>query len=249
VPDTAYAASSAPELGAYLATPRGAGPWPGVIVVMDALGLSDDIKEQADLLAAAGYLAFAPDLYSGRGVRCVLATLKASRTGTGPAYGDIEAARDVLAAREDCTGRIGVIGFCMGGGFAVMLSARRYQFAASSVNYGEVPKDVADRLAGGCPVVGSFGGRDVTLKGRADRLERALTRRRAQLLEPDQRGAGAGDGREAHRLQLPPRVGRGRVAADLDVLRRARPRRPRCRAMSLTSRVSAWSHTDERVTH
>jgi carboxymethylenebutenolidase len=175
VPDTSYAASSAPELDAYLATPRGAGPWPGVIVVMDALGLSDDIKEQADRLAAAGYLAFAPDLYSGRGVRCVLATMQASRTGTGPAYGDIEAARDVLAAREDCTGRIGVIGFCMGGGFAVMLSAPEYQFAASSVNYGEVPKDVADRLAGGCPVVGSFGGRDVTLKRRADRLERALT--------------------------------------------------------------------------
>src|ERR1700733_8390476 len=111
MPNLTYTAASG-ELGAYLAVPRGSGPWPGVIVVMDALGLSDDIREQADRLAAAGYLALAPALFSGRGVRCVLATMQASRTGTGSAYGDIEAARDVLAAREDCTGRIGVIGFC-----------------------------------------------------------------------------------------------------------------------------------------
>src|ERR1019366_2777139 len=124
VPDVTYAASSAPELDAYLATPRGAGPWPGVIVIQDALGLSDDIREQADRLAAAGYLAFAPDLYSGRGIRCVVATMQASRPGSGPAYEDIEAARAFLAAREDCTGQIGIIGFCMGGGFALRCAPR-----------------------------------------------------------------------------------------------------------------------------
>lgn len=72
MPDLTYAASSG-ELGAYLATPIGDGPWPGVVVIQDALGLSDDIREQADRLAAGGYLAFAPDLYSGRGPRCVIA--------------------------------------------------------------------------------------------------------------------------------------------------------------------------------
>jgi carboxymethylenebutenolidase len=175
VPDITYPASSAPELGAYLALPLGEGPWPGVVVIQDALGLSDDIKEQADRLAAAGYLAFAPDLYSGRGPRCVLATLQASRSGKGAAYGDIEAAREWLNAREDCTGRIGIIGFCMGGGFAVMMSPKRYGFQASSVNYGELPKDLVSHLGDACPIVGSYGRRDVTLRGRADRLERALT--------------------------------------------------------------------------
>jgi carboxymethylenebutenolidase len=175
VPEITFAASSAPELGAYLATPRRDGPWPGVVVIQDALGLSDDIKEQADRLAAAGYIAFAPDLYSGRGIRCVLATLQASRRGKGTAYGDIEAAREWLAARDDCTGRIGIIGFCMGGGFAVMMSPPRYGFDASSVNYGEIPKDPVSYLAGACPIVGSFGRRDVSLRGRADRLESALT--------------------------------------------------------------------------
>jgi carboxymethylenebutenolidase len=145
-----------------------------VVVIMDALGLSDDIRQQADRLAAAGYLAFAPDLYSGRGLRCVLATLRASRSGAGEAYDNIEAARRWLAERDDCTGRVGIIGFCMGGGFA-LLSAPQFDFAAASVNYGEVPSDTVERLRGACPIVASYGRRDRTLTGRAQRLEEALT--------------------------------------------------------------------------
>lgn len=174
MPETTYPAASVPELRAYLAVPPGAGPWPGVVVIQDALGLTDDIRSQADRLAAAGYLAFAPDLYSGRGIRCVVATLSASRSGQGPAYEDIDAARQWLSEREDCTGRVGIIGFCMGGGFA-LLSAPRYDFAAASVNYGEVPDDAVERLSGACPIVGSYGRRDLTLRERAKRLEDALT--------------------------------------------------------------------------
>ena len=172
MPDLDFAAASG-ELRGYLALPLGEGPHPGVIVIQDALGLSDDIREQADRLAAAGYLAFAPSLYSGRGIRCVVATMQASRSGSGPAYEDIEAARAFLAARDDCTGRIGIIGFCMGGGFA-LLCAPRGGFEAASVNYGEVPEDAAERLVGACPIVASYGARDRGLRGRAERLEQAL---------------------------------------------------------------------------
>jgi len=172
MPDLRFTAPSG-ELGGYLAKPIRLGPHPGVVVIQDLLGLSDDIREQADRLAAAGYLAFAPDLYSGRGVRCVVATLRASRSGSGPAYEEIAAARRLLEAREDCTGRIGIIGFCMGGGFA-LLCAPHGGFAASSVNYGEVPHDAAERLAGACPVVASYGAQDRGLRGRAARLEQAL---------------------------------------------------------------------------
>lgn len=159
------------ELGGYLAHPIGAGPFPGVVVIQDVLGLSDDIREQADRLAAAGYLAFAPDLYSGRGIRCVVATMSASRSGEGRAYEEIKAARQLLQDRDDCTGRIGIVGFCMGGGFALLCAPRG--FAAASVNYGEVPKD-AKRLAGACPVVASYGAKDRGLRGRAARLEQVL---------------------------------------------------------------------------
>lgn len=162
-------------LKGYLALPDGAGPWPGVVVIQDLLGLSDDIRDQADRLAAYGYLAVAPDLYSaGGGLRCVAATMRALRTGAGRAFADIEAARKWLSVREDCTGRIGVIGFCMGGGFA-LLCAPRYDFEVASVNYGPVPEDAEGRLGGSCPVVGSYGGKDRNLKDHPARLEAALT--------------------------------------------------------------------------
>ncbi len=173
MPDVTYQAAPEREMRAYMATPRGNGPWPGVVVVMDALGLSDDIRLAADRLAAAGFLAFTPDLYSGRGIRCVVATLSASRSGRGEAYEDIEAARGWLTAHEQCNGKIGIIGFCMGGGFA-LLSAPRYAFSVASVNYGEVPADAVQRLAGACPIVASYGARDRGLRGRAQRLEDAL---------------------------------------------------------------------------
>ena len=64
------------DVKAHLAVPPvGAGPWPGVVVLHESFGLNDDIRQQADRLAAAGYLALAPDLFSAGGAwRCIRAT-------------------------------------------------------------------------------------------------------------------------------------------------------------------------------
>ena len=91
----------------------------------------------------------------------------------GTAFDDIEASRAWLAERSDCTGRTGVIGFCMGGGFA-LLCATRQGFDASSVNYGPVPRDADFLLRGTCPIIGSYGGQDGMMKGAAARLDAAL---------------------------------------------------------------------------
>jgi carboxymethylenebutenolidase len=138
-------------------------------------GVNRDIRGHADRLAALGYLALAPDLYGGQSwVRCVRSALRQLHAGTGPAFDALDESRRWLAERTDCTGKTGVIGFCLGGGFALLL-APRGEFSAAAVNYGEVPADADRVLAGSCPVVASYGSRDPMGAGPPQRLAEALT--------------------------------------------------------------------------
>ncbi|NKZ08762.1 dienelactone hydrolase family protein [Actinomadura latina] len=163
------------ELPGYLAVPEGEGPWPGVVILFEAMGANADMRAQADRFAAQGYLAVLPDLYGGAPwVRCVTKAMRDMRAQRGPAYDHIEAARAWLAGRDDCTGDVGVCGFCMGGGFA-LVAAAKYDFKAAAANYGILPRRPEESLRGACPIVGSYGAADPTLRGAAGKLERALT--------------------------------------------------------------------------
>jgi carboxymethylenebutenolidase len=160
------------HLRGYLARPDGEGPWPGAVVLHEVFGADAEMRRHTDRLARLGYLALLPDLYSEGGMlRCVARTMRAVSTGHGRAFADISAARSWLLEQPDCTGRIGVVGFCMGGGFAI---AAAPEFDAAAPNYGLMPPDLAAAVRGTCPTVASYAARDRMLRGAAARLEQAL---------------------------------------------------------------------------
>jgi carboxymethylenebutenolidase len=125
----------------------------------EAFGINDVLRRQAVRLASAGYLVIAPDLL-GEGSRfgCIKRTFQSLTARQGRPFEVISESRDWVAEQRDCTGKVGVIGFCMGGGFALVVAADG--FDAASVNYGMIPDDVDELLRGACPIVGSYGGKD-----------------------------------------------------------------------------------------
>jgi carboxymethylenebutenolidase len=161
---------------AALALPAAGLPRPAVLVLHEVFGLNHDIRRITARFADLGWVALAPDLYDTGGPRalCVLRTLVTLRRGEGPAFADLAAAQAWLAARPEVTGdRLGVAGFCLGGGFA-LLHAVRAPLRAAGIFYGDVPKS-ADALRGICPVVAGYGGRDRLYARQGERLERLLT--------------------------------------------------------------------------
>ena len=164
-------------LPAALALPAAEPPRPGVLVLHELWGLNADIRAVAGRLAGEGYVALAPELYGpGRRRACVARAVRDLRRGGELGLGrSAEAFRELRRRPEVDADRVGAIGFCMGGGFALLLGARE-PAGAVSVNYGRVPER-GDELDGICPVVASYGARDRQFLTHADRLQRFLSER------------------------------------------------------------------------
>ena len=148
---------------------------PGLLVLHEAFGLNDDIRRIAGRFADEGYVALAPDLYDGPGPRllCIARTLQALRNGSGRAFLDLEAARVWLGNRGEVeASKLGVVGFCMGGGFATLFAVRA-PLGVAAPFYGMAPES-ADALMGICPVVASYGGRDRIFAPQGRRLAQHL---------------------------------------------------------------------------
>src|SRR5690348_1814829 len=163
--------------GAYLALPDGAGLFPGVVVIHEAYGLNEHIRDVSRRFAQAGYAALAADLFTGRNravcmARYMAGMLRGSVNRAG--IDDLKATMTYLAKLPEVDAqRLGAIGFCMGGGFAIAWACTDSRLKAIAPFYGSNPRplDAVKRL---CPVVGSYPGRDFTAgAGRA--LDRALT--------------------------------------------------------------------------
>lgn len=168
--------NGAQTMAGYVAEPYELEQAPGVLVLHEIFGLNADIRRITRRFAEHGLVALAPDLYDGPGVRslCVLRTVLASTTGRGPAFDHLAAAQATLEdiPRCDCE-RVAVVGFCMGGGFAILHALKSSNVRAAAPFYGSVPKQ-SEALRGICPVVGSFGERDAVFAPHGKRLRRHL---------------------------------------------------------------------------
>jgi carboxymethylenebutenolidase len=153
--------------GAYLALPDGKGPHPAVVVIHEAFGLNDHMRDIARRFAGEGYAGLAVDLFSGRNrAICMARYMGGMLLGSVNRYGvnDLKSALTFLAKRPEIDAqRLGAIGFCMGGGFAIAWACTDSRLKAIAPFYGTNPRplSVAGRL---CPVVGSYPERDFTAR-------------------------------------------------------------------------------------
>ena len=164
------------RLRSAVVRPEVVGPHPGVVVIHEVFGDQPEMRAVCDDFARHGYVAVMPDLFSGRGLRPICVARKMIDASRGKVNVDIEATRAWLTEQDDLDGdRIGVIGFCMGGGFALAyIAGGRPGVRAAAVNYGEVPKEES-KLHGACAIVGSYGGKDKMLgRTHAERLSHHL---------------------------------------------------------------------------
>jgi carboxymethylenebutenolidase len=158
--------SSQTRLQGCLALPDGPGPHPGVVVIHEAYGLNDNIRDITGRFAAEGYAALAVDLFNDHNrVICLARLMGEAMIGREQfAIPHLRASADFLIAQPEVDGaRIGVIGFCMGGGLALAWGCRDQRLRAIAPFYAMNPHPLsaARRL---CPVVGSYPGKDFTAR-------------------------------------------------------------------------------------
>lgn len=168
--------TEAEPLDAFYARPASDGEWPGVVVIHEAYGLNENIREIAQRFADAGYAALAIDLFSnGNRLVCLARLFWGSFTNAFDHVGihDLKAALSYLAARPDVDANaLGAVGYCLGGGLAIAWACTDDRLKAIAPYYGMNPRPL-DAVARACPVVGSYPEKDFTA-GAARKLDAAL---------------------------------------------------------------------------
>jgi carboxymethylenebutenolidase len=155
-------ASNGGQAHGYLALPA-SGHGPGVIVIQEWWGLTDHIVGVADRLAAEGFLALAPDLFGGKTAHdSDEAGRLMSELPVEQAAQDLAGAVDYLLGHEAVTsGKVGAVGFCMGGGFVLMLAAQQGDKIGAAVPFYGVGEAVPSQYAGlKAAVQGHYGEQD-----------------------------------------------------------------------------------------
>jgi carboxymethylenebutenolidase len=178
--DVKYPSTDGTSVGAYLTRPKGDGKLPAVVVIHENRGLNDHIRDVARRLAKAGYVVLAPDLLSRQGGARSFATPDDAIKGIGKldeetVTKDLTGAITYLKSQSFVrANKIGVTGFCWGGGNVLLIATRNKDLAAAVVYYGRNPKNLDDVKNISASVLGHYGEKDEAITAAVPNLEQAM---------------------------------------------------------------------------
>lgn len=152
----------------FFVKPEGAGSFPGLVVIHEIFGLNDNIRSIASRFAEEGYAALAVDMFSNRNrTVCMMQLVHGMmfRPLKNSMLSDLQSTMAFLRQQPGVhPNRTGVVGFCMGGGYALQLAVTDKGMKAASSFYGAVPKPL-EAFVESCPVIGSYPEKDFSAAG------------------------------------------------------------------------------------
>lgn len=196
-------------INGYLAEPadsaKASAGAPGIVVIQEWWGLTDQIKGVAERLAKAGYRALVPDLYRGK---VTLEAKEAEHLMSGLNFGDA-AGQDVRGAVQHLKGggsrKVGVTGFCMGGALTLLSAANVPEADASVAWYGFPPLEYIDASKIKAPLLGHYALEDQFFPiATVDELEKKLRSANVSFEFHRYRAKHAFANEEANERKLPP---------------------------------------------
>ncbi|MBX9623214.1 MAG: dienelactone hydrolase family protein [Gemmataceae bacterium] len=165
------------EVTAFVAFPEVKDKAPAVVVIHEIFGLADWPKLVCDQLAEKGFIAIAPDLLSGpEGGTDKLPDARKAIMSLPPdqVTGDLNAAVAYVSKLPACNGKVGVAGFCWGGGQALRFATNNKDIKAAFVFYGAAPLGEEDVKRIGCPVYGFYGENDARINSTIDKSKEQM---------------------------------------------------------------------------
>ena len=153
--------SNGTTVPAYQCLPSGEGSWPGLVVIQEWWGLEPHIKDIAERYARAGFAVVAPDLYHGEvtsepdEARKLVMALDRPR-----AVRELVSAVGYLKSQSFTNGKVGTVGYCMGGGLSITTACNTTDLDAAVIYYGGNPDPIDQVSNVKCAVLGLYGGDD-----------------------------------------------------------------------------------------
>jgi carboxymethylenebutenolidase len=178
--DVKYTSTDGASIGAYVTRPKGDEKRPAVVVIHDNGALDDHNRDVGRRLAKAGYVAIVPDLVSRQGGTNAFPNREAvagaiSKLDNETIFQDLTGAVNYLKGQSFVqTNKIGVVGFCWGGGKTLLFTTRSKDLAACVIYYGPIPSTLDDVKNITAPILAHYGELDKPITSQVPRLEEAM---------------------------------------------------------------------------